>query len=394
MLTLVSVGSHTGSVQRSLLEADHQLFAESVGQFVARHVVPAHESIREQRLIPRELWLEAGRQGFLGFGIAEEHGGNGVTDFRFNVVLGEALARVSLAMASSFGIHTDVVAPYLIELTTDEQRKRWLPRFCTGEAITAIGMTEPGAGSDLKALRTKATRDGDDWIVDGSKTFITNGYNADLVVVAAKTDPDAGARGISLFVLERGMPGFERGRKLDKTGQHESDTAELFFDNVRVPADNMIGELNRGFQAMMFNLAQERISCAMTNLAQTWAVVEATLEYVKERKAFGQPVGSFQHNKFVLADAVTQLDVAQAFIDRCLVEHVAGNLTAIDAAKAKYWSSEVQNRVIDACVQLHGGYGYMQEYLVARAWADARVTRIYAGSSEIMREIIGRDLGL
>jgi alkylation response protein AidB-like acyl-CoA dehydrogenase len=304
------------------------------------------------------------------------------------------LCRVNAAVASSLGIHGDVVAPYLVDLCTEEQKQRWLPGMCTGELKTGIAMTEPSGGSDLAALKTNAVRDGDDWILNGSKTFITNGYTADMIVVAARTDPSKGARGITLFAVETGMPGFERGRKLDKVGQHPSDTAELFFSDVRLPAANMIGEEGQGFIYMMERLPQERIGGAISNLAHAQGVFDETLEYVKERKAFGQAIGKFQHNKFLLAELRTKLDVSQAFIDSLTMQHVRGELSSVEAAQAKYWSADIENEVIDACVQLHGGYGYMTEYRVARAWMDARVTKIWAGSNEIMKELIGRELGL
>jgi alkylation response protein AidB-like acyl-CoA dehydrogenase len=381
-------------VHRTVYESDHETFRKSVRAFVERSVLPHAERFATERLIDRDAWLEAGKQGFLGLAVPEEYGGSEAEDFRFNAVWGEELARVSMALHSSFTIHSDIVAPYLTELSTPEQKERWLPGFCTGEKIAAIGMTEPAAGSDLAGLKTTAVRDGSDWILNGSKTFITNGYRADLVVVAAKTDPTKGAKGISLFVVEEGMPGFERGRKLDKVGQHEADTAELFFTDVRLPAGNLLGEEGRGFVHMMERLPQERLSCAIGNIAQATATVEETLHYVQERKAFGQPIGHFQTLKHKLAEVVTQLDVSRAFLDSCTLAHVQGDLSAVDAAKAKWWSADVQNAVVDACVQMHGGYGYMTEYKVARAWMDARVTRIWAGSNEIMKEIIGRDLGL
>ncbi|OPG11448.1 acyl-CoA dehydrogenase family protein [Microbispora sp. GKU 823] len=381
-------------MRRTIYGEDHEAFRDSVRQFVIRSVAPRAEEFIERRLIDREVWREAGRQGFLGLEVPEEYDGAAAGDYRFNAVLTEELAGVGLALASSFSIHFDVVAPYLVELTTDEQRKRWLPPFCSGEMITAIGMTEPSGGSDLAALRTTAVRDGSDWIVDGSKTFITNGYQADLVVVAARTSPEKRAKGITLFAVEEGMPGFHRGRKLDKVGQPEADTAELFFEGVRVPAGNVIGEVDRGFVAMMERLPQERLGSAVTNISHAAAVLAETLSYVKERKAFGQAIGSFQYNKFTLADLVTKVEVTRAYVDQCVAAHADGELTAVDAAKAKMWTAEVQNQVIDACVQLYGGYGYMREYRVARAWMDARVTRIWAGSNEIMREIVGRDLGL
>jgi len=379
-------------MERTLFTDEHELFRDAVRTFVVRHVTPHHERWREQRSIDREAWLEAGRQDFLGIAMPEEHGGGGVEDFRFAVVLGEELARAGLALASSFGIHTDIVAPYLAELTTPEQRGRWIPRFCSGELVTAIGMTEPGAGSDLAGLRTRARRDGGDWLLSGSKTFITNGMGADLVVVAARTGE--GAREITLFAVEAGMAGFERGRKLEKVGQPEADTAELFFEDVRLPDEQVLGEVCGGFRAMMARLPQERLHTAVTNVAHARAAFETTLAYVQDRQAFGRPIGTFQHSRFLLAELATELDVAQAYVDRCVEEHVAGRLSAVDAAKAKWWTAEVQNRVIDACVQLHGGYGYMTEYAVARAWTDARVSKIWAGSNEIMKEIVGRDLGL
>jgi alkylation response protein AidB-like acyl-CoA dehydrogenase len=381
-------------MRRTVFEPDHELFRESVREFVERTLLPLDEDIRTERMLRREVWLEAGRQGFLGMQVPEEYGGQDAGDFRFNAVVGEELARVAAAYNSIVSIHTDICAPYLLELATAEARKNWLPGFCTGELITAIAMTEPSGGSDLAALRTTAVRDGDAWTINGSKTFITNGGHADLVIVAAKTDPDKGAKGITLFGVEAGMPGFSRGTRLDKVGQPEADTSELFFEDVRVPDSHLIGELNRGFVHMMERLPQERLSCAIGNLAHARGVLEETLDYVKERRAFGQPIGSFQHNKFLVAELITKLDVAQAFADQCLAAHVAGELGTEDASKAKWWTSEVQNEIIDGCVQLFGGYGYMREYRVARAWMDARVTRIWAGSNEIMKEIIGRSAGL
>jgi alkylation response protein AidB-like acyl-CoA dehydrogenase len=279
-------------------------------------------------------------------------------------------------------------------LGTQEQKERWLPGFCSGDLITAIAMTEPSGGSDLAALKSSAVRDGEDWILNGSKTFITNGYQADLVLVAARTSRGKAARGISLLGVETGMPGFERGRKLDKVGQQESDTAELFFTDVRVPGANVIGEVDRGFIAMMERLPQERIGAAVSNTAHAQQILLETIAYAKERQAFGQPIGSFQHNKFLMAELVTKLEVTQAYVDDCVEAHSERKLSAVDAAKAKWWSAEVQNEVLDACVQLYGGYGFMNEYRVARAWRDARVTKIWAGSNEIMKELIGRDLGL
>ncbi len=381
-------------MKRRIYDADHEAFRSSVREFLDRQVRPRTEEFLEACALPRDLWVEAGKQGYLGLEIPEEYGGSAAGDYRYNAVLAEELSKVAAALSSCFGIHGDIVAPYLVDLTTEEQKQRWLPGFCSGEIVTAIAMTEPSGGSDLAALRTTAVRDGDAWVLNGSKTFITNGYSADLVVVAARTSPEKKAKGITLFGVETGMEGFTRGRKLDKVGQSESDTAELFFDNVRVPDANRIGELDRGFIAMMERLPQERLGAAVSNIAHAAQILTETIDYTKERKAFGQSVGSFQHNKFLLAELVTQIEVSQAYVDQAVLAHVDGELTAVDAAKAKWWSAQVQNDVLDACVQLHGGYGYMNEYRVARAWRDARVTKIWAGSNEIMKELIGRDLGL
>ncbi|HEX2175273.1 MAG TPA: acyl-CoA dehydrogenase family protein [Nocardioidaceae bacterium] len=381
-------------MKRSVFESDHEDFRASVREFVDRQIRPFTDDFIRDRGWSRGLWIEAGKQGFLGLEVPEEYGGSAAGDYRFNAVLGEELGRVNVALASCFGIHFDIVAPYLVDLTTPEQKERWLPGFCTGEIVTAIGMTEPSGGSDLARLRTTAVHDGDDWVLNGSKTFITNGHSADLVVVAARTSPEKKAKGITLFGVEAGMAGFARGGKLDKVGQEESDTAELFFDNVRVPDANVIGEVDRGFVHMMERLPQERLGAAVNNIANAAQILSETIEYTKERKAFGQSVGSFQHNKFLIADLVTRVEVSQAYVDQCVLAHTAGELTAVDAAKAKWWAAQVQNDVLDACVQLHGGYGFMNEYRVARAWRDARVTKIWAGSNEIMKELIGRDLGL
>jgi alkylation response protein AidB-like acyl-CoA dehydrogenase len=379
---------------RTIFDADHEAFREAAAAFVDRSVIPRMQELGELHHHPREMWLEAGAQGFLGLDVPAAYGGGEAGDWRFNAVLAEELSRASVATSSAFGIHYDVCAPYLVELTTDEQKQRWLPGFCSGELVTAIGMTEPSGGSDLAALKTTAVREGDGWILNGSKTFITNGSTADLVIIAAATTPGGGSRGISLFVVEKGTPGFEPGRVLDKIGQPEADTAELFLTDVHVPAENMIGELDQGFIHMMENLAQERIGAAVANIAHARSILDETLVYIKERTAFGKPVGSFQHNAFLVADMVTRAEVTQAYVDQQIVAHAEGRLTAVDAAKSKWWTADVQGQILDACVQLHGGYGFMREYRVARAWADARVTRIWAGSNEIMKLIISRDLGL
>jgi len=379
---------------RNVYGPDHEAFRETAREFVDRSLKPRAEDFLKDKAMGREVWLEAGAQGLLGLEVPEQYGGSQGGDFRLNAVLAEELSKFTAAASSCFGIHTDCVAPYLVDLGTEEQKQRWLPGFCSGEIVTAIAMTEPSGGSDLAALKTTAVRDGDDWILNGSKTFITNGYSADLVVVAARTSPEKGAKGITLFGVETGMAGFERGRKLDKVGQEESDTAELFFTDVRVPDANRIGEVDRGFIAMMERLPQERIGAAVSNTAHAQQILVETIAYAKERKAFGQPIAAFQHNKFLIAELLTKIEVTQAYVDVCVAAHQERRLTAVDAAKAKWWSAEVQNDVLDACVQLHGGYGYMNEYRVARAWRDARVTKIWAGSNEIMKELIGRDLGL
>ena len=381
-------------MRRIIYDDDHESFRASVREFLDREARPHLEEYAEAKALPRELWLSAGKQGLLGLEVPEEYGGSHAGDYRFNAVLTEEFAHVNMALPSCMGIHADIVAPYLVHLTTPEQRQRWLPGFCSGEIVTAIAMTEPSGGSDLAALKTTAVRDGDDWVLNGSKTFITNGASADLVVVAARTSPDKKARGITLFGVESERQGFAVGRKLDKVGQDESDTAELSFTDLRVSDADVIGEVDQGFIHMMTWLPQERLSSAVTNLAHARQIFDETLAYVRERTAFGQPVGSFQHNKFLAADLVTRLEVTQAYVDQCVLAHCAGELTPVDAAKAKWWTAQVQNDVLDHCVQLHGGYGFMNEYRVARAWRDARVTKIWAGSNEIMKELIGRDLGL
>ena len=379
---------------RNLYGSDHEAFRLTAREFVERSLKPRAQQFIDARVIDREVWIEAGKQGLLGLEVPEAYGGSEAGDFRFNAILAEELSKFNAAASSCFGIHSDCVAPYLVELGNQEQKERWLPGFCSGDLITAIAMTEPSGGSDLAALKSTAVRDGDDWILNGSKTFITNGYQADLVVVAARTSPEKGARGISLLGVETGMGGFQRGRKLDKVGQQESDTAELFFTDVRVPGANIIGEVDRGFIAMMERLPQERVGAAVSNTAHAQQILFETIAYTKQRQAFGQPIGSFQHNKFLLAELVTKLEVTQAYVDDCVEAHSERKLSAVDAAKAKWWSAEVQNDVLDACVQLYGGYGFMNDYRVARAWRDARVTKIWAGSNEIMKELIGRDLGL
>ena len=381
-------------MKREIYDEDHEAFRSSVREFLDRQVVPNLEEHAANKAMPREFWLEAGKQGFLGLEVPEEYGGAGADDYRFNAVLMEELSKVNAALSSCVGIHADIVAPYLVELTTEEQRKKWLPGVASGEILTAIGMTEPSGGSDLAALRSTAVRDGDDWVINGSKTFITNGYSADIVVTAVRTSPEKKAKGITLFAIPSSAEGYSKGRKLDKVGQDESDTAEMFFENIRLTDDDIVGELDNGFIHMMQNLPQERLGCAISNLAHAEQILIETLEYSKERKAFGAGIGSFQSNKFLLAEMFTQIDVTQAYIDQCVVAHDRSDLTPVDAAKAKWYSSQIQNEILDHCVQIFGGYGYMNEYRVARAWRDARVSKIWAGSNEIMKELIGRDLGL
>ena len=379
---------------RDTYEEDHEDFRSSVRQWLERSVIPHTEDYIQAKALPREFWLEAGKQGFLGLAIPEEYGGAGADDFRFNAVLAEELAKVNAALPTCVGIHSDITAPYLVELGTEEQKQRWLPGVASGEILLAIGMTEPSGGSDLAALKTNAVRDGDEWVINGSKTFITNGFSADLVITAVRTDPEKGPKGITLFAIEATKEGFSRGRKLDKVGMEESDTAELFFENVRVTDAEIVGQLNMGFIHMMQKLPQERLSCAVANVAHAKQILVETLQYTKDRKAFGQSIGNFQHNKFLLAELFTQIEVAEAYIDKCVAAHAKGQLTPVEASKAKWWSSQAQSEVLDHCVQLYGGYGFMNEYRVARAWRDARVTKIWAGSNEIMTELIGRELGL
>ena len=383
-------------MRRTLYDDDHEAFRASVRTFVDKEIAPHVDDWSAAGITPRELFVAAGRQGFLGMEVPEEYGGGGVPDFRFNAVLGEEMLRTPDAGAGlGICLHNDICLPYFLSYCTDEQKQRWLPGIVSGELITAIGMTEPGIGSDLASMSTSAVRDGDHYVVNGAKTFITNGIHADLVITAVKTDPAQRHRGMSLLILERGMDGFTRGRNLDKLGQHAQDTAELFFDDVRVPVENLLGpEEGQGFAQLVANLPRERLSIAVAAVASVRSVLETTLNYVKERKAFGQPVGSFQNSRFVLAELATELDIAQHYVDDCVRALDDGDLTAVDAAKAKWWTTELQGRAVDRCLQLHGGYGFMNEYPVARAFADARVTRIYGGTTEIMKELVGRDLGL
>ncbi|TFV81285.1 acyl-CoA dehydrogenase [Blastococcus sp. CT_GayMR20] len=380
-------------MQSALYQAEHEAFRAMVRDFLAKEVVPHHAAWEEAGIVDRSVWLKAGGQGLLGMDVPEEYGGGGVKDFRYNALLAAEVTRVG-ASGLGFTLHNDVVAPYLLDLATDEQKERWLPGFVRGELITAIAMTEPGAGSDLQGLQTTARREGDEWALNGSKTFITNGINADLVIVVARTDPEAGARGFSLLVVERGMAGFERGRNLDKIGLKAQDTAELFFDDVRVPATNLLGTEGHGFFHLMHNLPQERLSIAAVAVAASRLILDLTVDYCKGRTAFGRPIGRFQNTRFELAEMHTEVSIAETYIEKAILEHNAGRFTVEDAAMAKWWTTELQKRVVDRCLQLHGGYGYMLEYPVARAYLDSRIQTIYGGTTEIMKEIVGRSLGV
>ncbi|MCZ4551241.1 acyl-CoA dehydrogenase family protein [Gordonia rubripertincta] len=381
-------------MKRLVFETEHEQLRATARDFIDREIKPYADAWEREGQVDREVYKKGGEVGLIGFNIPEEYGGGGVDDFRFNAVIVEELTKFGSA-SPSFSLQNDIVAPYLVSLGTDEQKQRWLPGFASGEIIGAIAMSEPGAGSDLSGIKTSAKRDGDDWVLNGSKTFISAGINSDLVIVVCRTDPDPAAKhkAFSLLVVERDMPGFERGRKLDKMGQKAQDTAELHFTDVRVPAANLLGTENRGFYHLMQNLPSERLSIAIGAIAGARAIYEETLQYAKDRKAFGQPIGSFQANRFTIAEMSTELDIAEQFVDRCLAGVVAGELTAVDAAKAKWWCTELGKKVIDNCLQLHGGYGYMNEYAVARAYVDVRIQTIFGGTTEIMKDLIGRDLG-
>jgi alkylation response protein AidB-like acyl-CoA dehydrogenase len=382
-------------MEREIFEPEHEDFRESVRRFVSEEISPNFEQWEKDGMMPREVFQKAGEKNMLAMAAPEEFGGMGLDDYRFNQVIVEegSYAGVTGCLLG-LSLHNDICLPYFLEYCTDEQKERWLPGIVDGTLITALAMTEPGIGSDLASMGTKATRDNGHYVVDGSKTFITNGINADLVITAVKTDPKEAHRGISLMVIERGMDGFERGRNLEKVGMHSQDTAELFFNEVPVPAENLLGDEGQGFAYLISNLAQERLSIAIGAVAAAQAALGWTLEYVKERTAFGRPVGSFQNSRFKLAEMKTEVDIAQVYIDRCVTDLNAGKLSVEDAAAAKWWTTDMAGRVIDECVQLHGGYGYMLEYPIARLWADHRVTRIYGGTNEIMKEIVGRSMGV
>ena len=380
-------------MQRTLFEKDHEAYRETVREFLAREIEPNYERWESDRLIDRSAWLAAGKSGIVGLGVPEEFGGSGVTDYRFRYVVAEEIARTATtSFGSGLSLQDDIAIPYIVNLGTEEQKQRWLPGMAAGELIGAIAMTEPGAGSDLQGVKTTAVRDGDEWVINGQKTFITNGIHSDHVIVVARTDPSAGSKGFSLLVVERGMPGFSRGRKLHKVGLAGQDTAELVFEDVRVPATNLLGTEGRGFVHLMENLPLERISIAVNAIAAAKAAYQWTRDYVFERKAFGKPIGDLQNTRFALAEMLTEIEVTESHIDRCVLASNADELTAVDASKGKWWASELQKRVVDRCVQLHGGYGYMMEYPIGRAYVDSRIQTIYGGTTEIMKEIIGREI--
>jgi alkylation response protein AidB-like acyl-CoA dehydrogenase len=385
-------------MRRSLFEDVHEDFRASFRTFLEREVIGENGRYGEWEragIVPREVFALAGHGGFLGMAVPERHGGAGAEDFRFNLVIGEETQRAGVgSLGLGMSVHTDICLPYFLTYCSEAQGERWLSGIATGELIAAIAMTEPGMGSDLASMSTSARREGDQYVLNGTKTFITNGINADLVIVAVKTDPSQRHRGISLVVVERGMEGFERGRNLEKIGQHAQDTAELSFADVRVPVENLLGQEGEGFRYLVSNLPQERLSIAATAVAAAEAALGWTLEYVRERHAFGQPIGSFQSSRFTLAELHGETQIARVHVDRCAQALNDGELTAEDAATAKWWCTDLQGRVVDRCLQLFGGYGYMLEYPIARAFADARVTRIYGGANEIMKEIVGRSLGL
>jgi alkylation response protein AidB-like acyl-CoA dehydrogenase len=374
--------------------AEHHQFRQLVRDFVQQKVVPSHEGAERDGQWDRSLFIEAGKLGLLGFSVPEHLGGPGVNDFRYNAIVIDELQRAGAAAESiAFTLQNDVVLPYLTDLTTPEQQQRWLPGVVTGETVLGIAMTEPGTGSDLSGIRTTAVRDGSEYVVNGAKTFISNGQSGDLFVIAVRTSPDR-HKGLSLLVADPDTPGFSRGRNLEKIGLHAQDTSELTFTDMRVPVANLLGEEGNGFYQLVHNLPQERLALGVGAVAAAEAILAETLDYVRQRKAFGTAIGSFQHSQFVLAELATELDIARTYLDDCLAQHLAGELTAVRAARLKWWSTDLQVRTADRCLQLHGGYGYMREYSVSRAFVDARIQTIYGGTNEIMKTIIAKDLGI
>ena len=377
----------------SVYEQEHEDFRATVRAFMEKEVAPHHAQWEEDGQVSREVWTRAGEKGLLCFDVDEEYGGAGIKDFRYNMVVSEEISKVG-ASGLGFPVHTDIIVPYISSLGTDDQKRRWLPGLVSGELISAIAMTEPGAGSDLQGVRTHAVDKGDHYVLNGSKTFISNGILSDLVIVVARTNPDAGHQGISLLVVERGMDGFERGRNLDKMGLKAQDTAELYFDNVAVPKENLLGEEGSGFVSLMVNLPQERISIAAIAVAACEHILGLCLDYAKEREAFGRPIGKFQHNRFVLAEMATEVHIARVFVNDCVLKLNAGEVDTALASMAKWWTTELQKKIVDQGVQLFGGYGYMSEYPISKAYVDSRIQTIYGGTTEIQKEIIGRMLGL
>lgn len=374
--------------------AEHHQFRQLVHDFVRQTVLPNHEDAERSGQWDRSLFVEAGKLGLLGFSVPEHLGGPGVTDFRYNAIVIDELQRAGAAAESiAFTLQNDIVLPYLTDLTAPEQQRRWLPGVVTGETVLGIAMTEPGAGSDLAGIRTAAVRDGDHYVVNGAKTFISNGQSGDLFVIAVRTSPDR-HKGLSLLVVDADTPGFCRGRNLEKIGLHAQDTSELTFTDMRVPVADLLGRQGDGFYQLVGNLPQERLALAVGAVAAAEGVLAQTLDYVKQRKAFGSPIAGFQHSQFVLAELATELDIARTYLDDCLAEHLAGELTAARAARLKWWTTDLQVRTADRCLQLHGGYGYMREYAVSRAFVDARIQTIYGGTNEIMKTIIAKDLGV
>jgi alkylation response protein AidB-like acyl-CoA dehydrogenase len=380
-------------VKRTLYEPDHEAYRATVREFLSREVVPHQDDWDRDHWIDREVFARAAKAGIYALQIDEEYGGAGEPDYRYRMVVSEEIARINaLSFGLTISLQDDLVLHYLLDLTTDEQKQRWLPGFAAGEVIGALAMTEPGAGSDLKGIRTTARRDGDGWILNGQKTFISSGIMADLVVVAARTNAGGGSGAFSLFVVERDTPGFERGRQLEKIGLPGQDTAELFFNDAIVPSANLLGEEGRGLPYLMSHLPRERLGVSAKAMATTRAIFELTCDYCRDRTAFGRPLTGNQHVRFELAEIATEIDIAEAYVDKSVTAYNAGELTPVDAAKGKWFVSELQKRVVDRCLQLHGGYGYMAEYPVARAFVDTRVQTIYGGTTEIMKEIIGRDI--
>jgi len=375
---------------RSIFEPEHQEFRSAVREFLAREALPKVAQWKQAGIIDRDFWRSAAENGFVGFAADPEHGGLGIRDFRYNAIIEEEVVYAGAA-TDAFQLTNSILVPYLIDLTTEEQRARWLPGVTSGEIVPAIAMSEPGAGSDLRGIKTTARWDGEQWILNGSKIFITSGLQADLVIVAARVERDD-LEGLGLFVVEGGSAGFERGRKLDKIGREAQDTAELFFDNVAVAPSNVLGEAGKGLGLMMGNLASERLAMAVTAIADAERALELTTEYAEQRMAFGKSISSFQANRFDIAEMVTEVRVGRVYVDDCIRRQVAGELSDAEAAGAKYWATELEWRVLDRCLQLHGGYGYMNEYEIAWRWRDARVQRIYGGTNEIMKEIVGRSV--